>query len=128
MVVTLVTAGGLGLLYLILSFRVVAVRRSARVEIGDGGNRILLSRIRAHGNFAEYVPLSLFLLFLAEQAHGASTLLVTLAAVLGVSRLLHPMGMAMRAPNVPRFVGALGTFSVLAVLAGMVLWAGVQLL
>lgn len=126
MPVTLVTAGVLGLLFLLLSFRVVAVRRSARVEIGDGNNRLLLSRIRAHANFAEYVPVSLFLLFLAEQVHGASMLVASMAGLLVVARLLHPFGMAMRAPNLPRFVGALGTFVALGILAGTVLWAGIQ--
>ncbi len=46
--VTALYAGLLGLLMLILSFRVVAVRRATSIGLGDGGDALLLSRIRIH--------------------------------------------------------------------------------
>ena len=46
MPVTLVTAALCGLLYFWLSLRVVEVRRSAKVSLGDGGDEQLLQRIR----------------------------------------------------------------------------------
>jgi uncharacterized membrane protein YecN with MAPEG domain len=125
MLVTLLTAGALGLLFLGLSARVVAGRRSGRVELGDGGNRVLLTRIRAHANFAEYVPLSLLLLFLAEQLYGASLFLIAMAVTLVVARLLHPLGLARPAPNIFRILGTVGTFAVLGLLSGLLLWAGI---
>ena len=59
MLVTLVTGGLSGLLYFWLSWRVVQVRQSTKVSIGHGDGDLLLQRIRAHANFAEYVPISL---------------------------------------------------------------------
>ena len=53
--ITALYAGLLGLLILVLAFRVVAVRRATEIGLGDGGNALLLSRIRIHGNAAEYV-------------------------------------------------------------------------
>ena len=44
--VTALYAGLLGLLMLVLSFRVVAVRRATSIGLGDGGDALLLSRIR----------------------------------------------------------------------------------
>ena len=46
----------LALLYVVLGLQVSRLRRGNRVLFGDGDNRELRSAIRAHGNFAEYVP------------------------------------------------------------------------
>ena len=72
MIVTLMTAGLCGLLYLWLSIRVVQVRQSAKVLLGDGGDELLLSRIRAHANFAEYVPICLILIGVIELTDDVS--------------------------------------------------------
>ncbi|GJE61382.1 MAPEG family protein [Methylobacterium trifolii] len=83
----------LALLYVGLSGWVVAGRLSGDVLIGDGGEDALTRRIRAHGNFSEYVPLALVLVGLLE-AHGAAPGLVrTLLVLLLLARLLHPVGM-----------------------------------
>lgn len=47
--------------YIFLSVRVVRIRRQEKVGIGDGNNVRLRRAIRAHGNFAEYVPLAVIL-------------------------------------------------------------------
>ncbi|MGL5482900.1 MAG: MAPEG family protein, partial [Aeromonas veronii] len=54
--ITLIYAGLLGLLFLGLSFWVVKRRAQFGVMIGQGEAPELLAAIRAHGNFAEYVP------------------------------------------------------------------------
>ena len=54
------------LLFVVLSFRVIAGRRASSTALGDGSNPDLFRRIRVHSNFAEYVPLALILLGLAE--------------------------------------------------------------
>ena len=56
----------LGLLYLGLSIRAMSARRTARKAIGPLGTEALDRRLRAHANFAEYVPLVLILLAFAE--------------------------------------------------------------
>ncbi|MFQ3596334.1 MAG: MAPEG family protein [Sphingomonadaceae bacterium] len=118
------TAALLALILVGLSLRVSAVRRSAGVSVGDGGNPLLLARIRAHANFVEYVPIALILLLLVEQQAGSGALAPALGAILVVSHLLHPIGMERPAPNLFRVAGTLGTWVVLVVLAGALL-AGV---
>ncbi len=42
-----------------LSINVIIQRRKNKVSFGDDGNRVLLRRIRAQGNFIEYTPIFL---------------------------------------------------------------------
>jgi hypothetical protein len=126
MTVTMIAAGILGLLLVILSVRVSLVRRTGAVSLGDGGNPDLLVRIRAQANCAEYVPIGLILLFLAEQLAGAHWAIVALGALLVVARIMHPIGMAMPAPNVPRVLGTAGTWTAIAFLALICLFHGIE--
>ena len=124
--ITLIYAGLLGLLFLLLSFWVVKRRAQFRVMIGEGGAPEMLAAIRAHGNFAEYVPLTLLLMALCELA-GVGALRLHLGGVLLlVGRILHAIGIQIpRAPNMPRLFGtlffwlSLGIFSVLALVQGL---------
>jgi uncharacterized protein len=91
--VTSVYAAILALLFAGLSIWVIAGRARFRVNHGDGGQDELNRRIRAHGNFAEYVPLILLLVALNE-ADGASHGTVHLLLLpLLLARLMHPIGM-----------------------------------
>ena len=124
--ITLIYAGLLGLLFLLLSFWVVKRRAQFRVMIGEGEAPEMLAAIRAHGNFAEYVPLTLLLMALCELA-GVGALGLHLGGVLlVVGRILHAIGIQIpRAPNMPRLFGtlffwlSLGIFSVLALVQGL---------
>lgn len=90
---TAVFAALLALVYVGLASWVVAGRFSHDVLHGDGGNPQLLKRIRSHGNFIEYVPLTLILIGLVEARGGGSGLVTTLLVILLIARLLHPIGM-----------------------------------
>ena len=59
MAVTALYAALLTPLFVILSVRVIALRRANGAALGDGGNPVLLRRIRVQANFAEYAPLAL---------------------------------------------------------------------
>jgi len=107
--VTLTTAGLLGLVYFMLSLRVVQVRTKLKVSLGHAGDELLLSRIRAHANFAEYVPLVLILLGAIELA-VVSPWLWLIGLGLVVVRIAHAVGMALPAPNPFRIAGTAGTF------------------
>ncbi len=120
MMVTLVTAGCCGLLFFVLSFRVVQLRMAHKVNLGDGGHDPLLSRIRAHANFAEYVPYILILMALIEMRTGTTELLASTGIVLLAVRVLHAFGMARPAPNPWRVTGAAGTW---IILIGLSVWA-----
>lgn len=114
MVVTMVTAALCGLLYVWLSWRVVQVRQSAKVSLGDGGDARLLQRIRAHANFAEYVPICLILIFAVENSLEVSPPALWAAGLgLFAVRASHAYGMGIDGANPWRVIGAAGTWIVL---------------
>ena len=63
----------LGLFNLGLTCYVILGRWKYGVSLGDGGQKELNRRIRAHGNFIETVPMSLLLLFCTEYTLRLST-------------------------------------------------------
>lgn len=89
LMVTPIYAGLLALAFVLLSIRVVGARRRARVALGDGGDRMLLRRQRAHGNFAEYVPFALLLMALAELQGAPAPLLHGIGLGLVIGRAIH---------------------------------------
>lgn len=86
-------AGLLALVYLALSLRVVRLRMALGQPTGDGGNAALARAVRAHGHFAEYVPLALLLLLLLEMAQVPAAVLHGYGLLLLASRLLHLIGL-----------------------------------
>jgi uncharacterized protein len=94
MPITTLFASLLALLFVFLSVRVIGARRGAGVAIGDGGDKMLARRVRVHGNFAEYVPMGLLLMALAESG-GVAKLQIWLAgALLLVGRAIHAYGVS----------------------------------
>jgi uncharacterized protein len=92
MVVTSIYAAGLSLLYIFLSVRVIETRRSLGIGLADGGNKLLMRRIRVHANFAEYVPLALILMFLAETQLCPKPLLHVIGLLILSGRVVHACG------------------------------------
>ena len=60
--ITLLYAGLCTLLVVFLAVRVAMWRFRHKIGIGDGGDRELLKRVRAHANAIENMPLALILL------------------------------------------------------------------
>ncbi|MHA7834649.1 MAG: MAPEG family protein [Algiphilus sp.] len=109
-------AGLLALVFLALSIRVIQGRSAAGVSLGDGGDGRLNRRIRAHANFAEYVPLCLGPIALLEVGGAPAWLLHTLGIALVVGRIGHGYALAFAEHFPPgRMVGTLLTFLVLLV-------------
>ncbi len=116
--ITALYAGLLGVLMLILAFRVVAVRRTTSIGLGDGGDALLLSRIRIHGNAAEYVPLALILMLILELNGGSARWLHVLGIALLVGRVAHVQGLSQSTgTSAGRFVGNILTWSVIMIAA-----------
>ncbi|MDF3031739.1 MAG: hypothetical protein K0R03_2297 [Moraxellaceae bacterium] len=116
MPVTLLYAGLLSLVFLILSARVVLMRGEGGISLGDGGNPVMLRRIRAHANFAEYVPLLLLMIGFLEASGVSATVLHGLGATLLVARVLHGYALSFTASfKFGRMVGAALTFLLLLV-------------
>lgn len=120
---TAVYAPLLALLYVGLAFYVIRQRFKLRVGLGDGNQPDLIKAIRMHGNFAEYVPLLLVLMLIAEQTQQPAWLIHLAGVLTLVGRLLHLTGLLRSSgTSVPRFFGMIATFSALLLLAIALLW------
>lgn len=75
-------------LFIALSVSVIRFRRANRVALGTGDHPELLARVRAQANCAEYLPLGLILLILAEGA-GAGPMFHSAAILLLIGRFVH---------------------------------------
>ena len=87
-------AAVLAIMYIQLSFRVIKLRKKKKVSLGDGGDSALNAAIRTHGNFIEYVPFSLILLFLVEYQGLSSHYCYVLGLMLVVGRICHSYALA----------------------------------
>lgn len=76
-----------------LALQTIKVRRANKVKLGDGGDFELQSAIRAHGNFAEYMPITIILLFLLEYngMHYLAIHVIGIAFLVG--RWTHAQGL-----------------------------------
>lgn len=104
--ITAITGGILGLIFFFHSLRTIRGRMVTKTNLGDGGHDLMTRRIRIHGNFAEYVPLLLIMLFLLENS-GTNTIFVSVFALLViVGRLLHFYGLySNETPGLARVLG-----------------------
>lgn len=89
MAVTLFYAGLLGLLLVVLTWRVIQARGAAGASAGDGGDATLARRIRGHSNLAEFGPMGLILLALLEIGGLPVWALHLLGGTFVVGRLMH---------------------------------------
>lgn len=64
--ITSLYASLLGILFVFLSYRVASLRKQLKIGLGDGGEKKLAKAIRVHGNFSEYTPFILLLLYFSE--------------------------------------------------------------
>lgn len=82
------------LILFFLSFRVVGRRRSAQVSLGTGGDAELETRVRAHGNAAEYIPATLLGLFVAASLGAPIWLVHAIGGGFTLGRVLHGIGLS----------------------------------
>lgn len=87
-------AAALFLLFVALSARVILLRNKHATIVGDGGNLSLRKALRAHSNFAEYVPMTLLLLFFWEQNGGGGLWLHGICSALLLGRVVHAIGVS----------------------------------
>ena len=123
MKITALYAALLAVLFLILTVRTLNYRRSQQVEIGDGGDKHLLRRIRVHGNFAEYVPFALLLIGLAESLGLAAIAVHGLGLLLLAGRAVHAYGLSQN-PHIlaMRAGGMAATLAAIALAAAACAW------
>ncbi len=114
MLVTPIYAAISGFVFVVLSVRTLLLRRRLEVGIGDGDQPILARAIRVHSNYAEYVPLSLILLYFLENQVGVSLWIHVLCSTLLIGRITHAFGVSQVEENYRyRVIGMALTFTVI---------------
>ena len=103
--ITLSYLAVLGLIYAALAIAVVYLRTQRQTPYGDGGDATLMHAIRAHGNFAEWVPLITMIVAGLEMSGASETYIHGLMGTLVAARLLHAIGLYAAVGTVVYFVG-----------------------
>lgn len=113
-----VYAALLALLFVYLSVRTIRTRRSRKVALGHADDPAMLRAMRVHGNFAEYVPFALLLIYFVESSSHTPWLIHLLGCSLLLGRLCHAFGMSRTPENFRyRVVGMALTFTVILISA-----------
>lgn len=116
--ITPIYAALLALMYMGLSLRLALLRKKTGIGIGDGGDAAVARLVRVHGNFIEYVPITLLLLVLLEMRGAPIWSLYLLNSMLLLGRVLHAQGLSRRSGySRGRFWGMILTLNTLLLAA-----------
>jgi uncharacterized membrane protein YecN with MAPEG domain len=124
--VTAFVAAICALLLLVTAIDTVRQRLRLKAAFGDHGDAKLISASRAHGNLAEYAPITIILLGLLETARADHMALMVIGAIFLIGRVAHVVGLY--TPSEPgkaplgRQVGVAATFGTLLALGLWTLW------
>ena len=112
--VTLLYAGMLGLLSVLLANQVLYVRvRGDRMPDWKAD-----TVLRVQANFVENVPLALIVLYLVEVGGVDTAVIHLFGGALVMLRLSHAWGMSQNSgANYPRLIGAQGTFLLISIMS-----------
>ena len=105
---------------LVLTVRVILLRRRLAIGLGTGGDAELEKAVRGHGNFTEYAPIGLIVLASAELSGAAGAWIHTIGILLICGRLLHAWGLSQsRGKSFGRSTGVVLTVTALVVGIGV---------
>jgi uncharacterized protein len=90
---TLSLAAAAAIINIWLTMRVGRLRMADKILYGDGGNELLMRRMRAHANFIENTPLVLILTGAIELSGKGGTWLALVGAFYMLARVAHAIGM-----------------------------------
>jgi len=76
-------------MYSVIAFVVISNRMRRRISIGDAGQTDFARMVRGHGNFAEYAPITLLAIGVAELAGAPASVLHACGILLLCGRGLH---------------------------------------
>lgn len=125
--VTPLYAALLGLLFLILSIRVILSRRTRQIGFGAPQDSDLERRVRVHANFAEYTPFALLLLAFAELNGAPPVWLHIGGGLLLFGRLSHAMGVSRPSTDeTGRILGMTGSQSAILIGVTLIVWTSVH--
>ncbi len=112
--------GLLVLMQIPLTIFVGYYRAKTGIRFFDGGDQVLLRRMRAHGNFTETVPISLLAMAAAEFSHMPHWILLAGGVCLVLGRLMHAVTLITIAWGMTRALGMVLTMIPMVVFG---LWA-----
>ena len=120
--------GALNALFnIFLANNVSSMRRKHGVGLGQGDSPEMLVAIRAHANNAEFVPLAIVMMLLAELCGAKGWALHLYGGFLLVARVAHWVGLPRKAPNPFRFGGTAITWTGIIAISAYVLYLRFQL-
>lgn len=119
---TLLFAGCCALLQCALTALVIIRRAQTGVDFLDGGDKQLLRRIRAHGNFSETVPMALLLMALLEMRGMHSAWLIAFGVTLLIGRILHAQSLVTNNAAWNRRGGMVLTLAVISIEGVFAIW------
>ncbi len=123
MLITPAYAAIFAFIFVALSVRTLRLRRQLRVAIGHGNEPKLERAARAHANFAEYVPISILLIYFLEIHTVSSIWIHLLCTVLLVGRIVHAYGVSQVSEDHRyRVTGMSLTFAVIISVSIGILW------
>lgn len=91
--ITALYAALLALIGIVLASGSGLLRAKTGVSLGPGEDPRQLVAFRRHGNFAEWVPLTVVLIAILELNGVTGTAIHALGATLVVARIAHPLGL-----------------------------------
>lgn len=87
--ITSLYAGILSILFFWISLETIKARGREQISLGAGENNQIIHLVSAHSNFASYVPLLLFLMYLLEVKSFNSVFLHFTGVIVVTGRILH---------------------------------------
>jgi len=118
--ISLISAAIAVFIVLWLGVRCGQVRTREKIMHGDGGNALLLRRMRAQANFGEYTPFALVLIVLLDLVDANPMVLGITALAFMIGRVLHAIGMDADGAHWGRMAGMMLT---MPLLLGWAIWA-----
>lgn len=106
---TLSLAAAAAVINLWLAFRTGKQRMNSKILHGDGGDPLLLRRMRAQANFVEYTPFVLVLIAAIEMTGKGGQWLAYVGSLYMLARVGHAFGMDRENSNALRATGFLVT-------------------
>jgi uncharacterized membrane protein YecN with MAPEG domain len=107
----------LAVLSIWLMLRIGSLRNKFKVSHGDGGNELILRRMRAQLNFVETAPFVVGLIAFIELTSKGTPWIAYVAAAYVICRICHAIGMDKDKDSKLRGVGVMGTMLTLLGLA-----------
>ncbi len=118
LLITAFYASLLALCYLYLSAVVISVRRREQISLGHGDSPELERLSRVHGNFSEYVPITIILLACLESLGAFGWVLHIGGSLLLFGRVIHAYGLRHHhGTSWQRVTGMMFTFGAMLFLA-----------